>query len=237
MGKYGTLGVILAVIAGFITYFAVAFMGDLQSNSVIEPANATMTVGEMRITPHGGSAVDDEDSTPQGAKGMRAQDLILEVTNGLITGKHDNSVYTIDWEFVDTEGNKITDAKKVVNGEENPIITEAEYTVNRYDNTQINENGSIKDDKTPVNSTKYRWGIYTDEVARTGQPVGLGGEETGVEFNYYGNKVSTDSQLGDYDGDGVSNIDAIKKGDNPYGYTKGDDVKSLKRSTLTNERR
>lgn len=217
MGKYGTLGAIVLAVVGFIAYFTVAFTGDLQSNSIIEPANATMTVGEMRLTPHGGSGVDSDDSSPQGNKGMRAQDLIVEVTNDLLADKLDNTVYAIDWTFVDTEGNEITDASSIVNGAENPVVVEAEYTINRYDNSQIDDDGNIKDINSPMNSTTYRWGIYVDELARTGQPLGLGGNESDVEFRYYANNTYEDLHLDDYDLDGVSNIDALEDGSNAYG--------------------
>jgi len=231
LGKYGTLGAIVAVIVGFLIYFTVSFTGDVQDNAIIEPANATMTVGEMRLTPHGGSDVDENDSTPQGSKGMRAQDFIVEVTNDLLQSKPENTVYLIDWKFIsrDEEGNEveIEDATDIVNGNENPIIIGAEYTINRYDGTQIDEDGNVRDGGTPVNSTKYNWGIYTDEFARSGQPLGLGGEQSSVSFNLYGNNVTTDSKVNDYDLDGVSNRDELKEGNNPYGYVRnGDDEES-----------
>lgn len=241
MGKYGTLGAVLAVIVGFLIYYSVGFTGDVQDNAIIEPVNATMTVGEMRITPHGGSEVDDDDSKPQGSKGVRAQDFVVEVTNELLKNKPENTVYLIDWKFVtrDEDGNEqeIEDATHIVNGaleqihidagltEEdlNPVIIEAEYTVNRYDSTQVKEDGSVRDEETPVNSTKYKWGIYTDEKARTGQPLGLGGEQSSIDFNLYGNNTKAPSGVTDYDSDGVSNTDAVREGKNPYGYVRNGD--------------
>lgn len=228
MGKYGTLGAILAVLVGFLIYFSVAFVGDVQDNALIEPANATMTVGEMRVTPHGGSGVDESDDTPQGSKGMRAQDFIVEVTNGLIESKPANTVYLIDWTFFarDAEGNisEIQDATAIVNGTENPIVIGAEYTINRYDATQVDSEGNIRDEGTPLNSTKYRWGVFTDELARTGQPLGLGGEESSVNFRLYGNNVITPSGATDYDLDGVTNTEALEDGHNPYGYLRHGDA-------------
>lgn len=232
MGKYGTLGAVLMTVMGFIVFFALSYGGEFQDNSIIEPANATMTVGEMRMTPHGGSDVDENDSKPQGAKGMRAQDLIVEVTNEIIEDKADNTVYTIDWKFVDVDGNEIEDAKNIVNGTNNPVVTEAEYTINRYNSTQVDSEGNIRDVESPMNSTKFKWGIYTDPLARTGQPVGLGGEETRVDFTYYTNGVSEDSKVGDYDRDGVNNINEIRTGENPYGYVEGDAIKDLGRDSL-----
>lgn len=227
MGKYGTLGAVLAVIVGFLIYFSVGFTGDVQDNAIIEPVNATMTVGEMRVTPHGGSEVDEDDSKPQGSKGVRAQDFVVEVTNELLKNKPDNTVYLIDWKFIarDEDGNEyeIEDATNIVNGSENPVVIEAEYTVNRYDSTQVKEDGTLRDASTPVNSTKYKWGIYTDELARTGQPLGLGGEQSSITFNLYGNNTTAPSGVTDYDLDGVSNTDAIKNGNNPYGYIRNGD--------------
>ena len=227
MGKYGTLGAVLAVIVGFLIYYSVGFTGDVQDNAIIEPVNATMTVGEMRVTPHGGSEVDEDDSKPQGSKGVRAQDFVVEVTNELLKNKPDNTVYLIDWKFVtrDEDGNEqeIEDATDIINGAENPVIIEAEYTVNRYDSTQVKEDGTLRDEETPVNSTKYKWGIYTDEIARTGQPLGLGGEQSSVKFNLYGNNATELSDVSDYDSDGVSNTDAVREGKNPYGYVRNGD--------------
>ena len=227
MGKYGTLGAVLAVIVGFLIYYTVGFTGDVQDNAIIEPVNATMTVGEMRITPHGGSEVDEDDSKPQGSKGVRAQDFVVEVTNELLKNKPENTVYLIDWKFVtrDEDGNEqeIEDATEIINGNENPVIIEAEYTVNRYDSTQVKEDGSVRDEETPVNSTKYKWGIYTDELARTGQPLGLGGEQSSITFNLYGNNATELSDVSDYDSDGVSNTDAVREGKNPYGYIRNGD--------------
>ena len=227
MGKYGTLGAVLAVIVGFLIYYSVGFTGDVQDNAIIEPVNATMTVGEMRITPHGGSEVDEDDSKPQGSKGVRAQDFVVEVTNELLKNKPENTVYLIDWKFVtrDEDGNEqeIDDATEIINGNENPVIIEAEYTVNRYDSTQVKEDGTLRDEETPVNSTKYKWGIYTDEIARTGQPLGLGGEQSSVKFNLYGNNATELSDVSDYDSDGVSNTDAVREGKNPYGYVRNGD--------------
>lgn len=228
MGKYGTLGAVLAVIVGFLIYYSVGFTGDVQDNAIIEPVNATMTVGEMRITPHGGSAEEvKDDSKPQGSKGVRAQDFVVEVTNELLKNKPENTVYLIDWKFVtrDEDGNEqeIEDATEIINGNENPVIIEAEYTVNRYDSTQVKEDGTLRDEETPVNSTKYKWGIYTDEVARTDQPLGLGGEQSSVTFNLYGNNATELSDVSDYDSDGVSNTDAVREGKNPYGYVRNGD--------------
>ena len=227
MGKYGTLGAVLVVIVGFLIYYSVGFTGDVQDNAIIEPVNATMTVGEMRITPHGGSEVDEDDSKPQGSKGVRAQDFVVEVTNELLKNKPENTVYLIDWKFVtrDEDGNEqeIEDATEIINGSENPVIIEAEYTVNRYDSTQVKEDGSVRDEETPVNSTKYKWGIYTDEIARTDQPLGLGGEQSSVTFNLYGNNATELSDVSDYDSDGVSNTDAVREGKNPYGYIRNGD--------------
>lgn len=227
MGKYVSLGAVVLAIIGFLVYFTVGFTGDVQDNALIEPANATMTVGEMRINPHGGSNVDEDDSTPQGSKGMRARDFIVEVTNELLEGKPANTVYLIDWTFETRDENgdvqTITDAKSIVDGEDNPVIIGAEYTINRYDASQINEDGTIKDVNTPVNSTKYKWGVYVDELARTGQPLGLGGEQTGVTFNVYGNNVNMPTFVDDYDMDGVSNTEELENGTNPYGYIRHGD--------------
>ena len=201
LGKYGTLGAIVLVVTGFLLYFTGAFTGDLQSNSVIEPVNATMTVGNMRLKPYNGYGTSTSVETPNASKGVRAMDFITEVTNQLEADKPANTVYKIDWVLKTSSGKVIDDVKPILSGSSNPVVVEAEYTINRYDATQVDSKGKVKDVKTPMNSTTYRWSVYVDADARTGSPVGLGATESSVRFMYNAGDLYTDRSANILDGD------------------------------------
>lgn len=233
MGKYLTLGGFIAIILGFFAYFALAFSGDFSNNSMNEPINSTMTVGEMRLSPYRNSPdfFDDEDISPGHRRGVRAKDLIAEVTNELLKGKPANTIYLIDWTLKETGGSVKYNTDSILNGDENPVLEYAEYTVRRYDATQVDDEGNIVDEDSPVNSTSYKWSVYTDESARTSQPFGLGGGEDNVVFSYYTDNFDGETFISDYDDFGGTNTEGLNRnlGSNVYGESRGNDIKSLSR--------
>lgn len=156
MNKWGLLaGFVLLIVVVIFPFIAqdATFSGDIAQ---VDPVLQTINLGDMRIEPAYVEGAPD--------KGVRAYDAIAETTKQVLEAnkeKFKEEFIVIDFNLVDGEGNEVN-VEQVKAGIINPLITEVGYIVSVYNKKAFTEGNQLKPNATPLTSTQYRWGLYTE---------------------------------------------------------------------------
>lgn len=169
MNKWAGLGAVLLVIVAFVAiYFSqdAAFDEDV---SLVDPITQTMTLGAMRVDPKYVEDVTVEDNGfRRTEKGVRAKDVMNEANKQILTnneGKFSDEVILTQFRFTPVGGEPLSLTQSDVAMGANPVVSEVNFIVEVYNKESFidgNPNGALKDGATPLTSTQYEWGVFTD---------------------------------------------------------------------------
>lgn len=156
MNKWGLLaGFVLLIVVVIFPFIAqdATFSGDIAQ---VDPVLQTINLGDMRIEPA------YEEGNPD--KGVRAYDAIAETTKQVLEAnkeKFKDELIVIDFNLKDINGNEVN-VEQVKAGIINPLVTDVGYIVSVYNKKAFTDTNELKPNATPLTSTQYRWGLYTE---------------------------------------------------------------------------
>lgn len=148
MGKYLSLGFILAIALFLITSVMINHSSNTTNMQAIDTGIKTSVLGEMR---------NNEDTD---VYGMRAKDVVAVITEEVTENQSDSKkTTTIDFKFFsDEDGNSPIEYNKAI--ADNTVIKSVQYKVNLYNSKDVTTNSSgetiIKDGAQAESSTENR---------------------------------------------------------------------------------
>lgn len=148
MGKYLSLGFILAIALFLITSVMINHSSNTTNMQAIDTGIKTSVLGEMR---------NNEDTD---GYGMRAKDVVAVITEEVTENQSDSKkTTTINFKFFsDEDGNSPIEYNKAI--ADNTVIKSVQYKVNLYNSKDVTTNSSgetiIKDGAQAESSTENR---------------------------------------------------------------------------------